>query len=342
VAGPAAPQEGQRRVRWLRRSGQPAPHDEAVPEPADDVEDVEVIADDTPAAVRRIGEVAAAASAHRDDAKVRSIARLGEPVAPLVIDNFRPEPAYDPVIGPDLAAARTRVGLSVDELADRTRIRPHVIESIEVDDFAACGGDFYARGHIRTLARVLGKDPGPLLARFEERYASAPINARTVFEAELSTGMVGSMRRTSGGPNWALLVGAVLAVVLVWSLVRLLAGAGGPVLEDPPPMLNGSGGIGTVARPPQQARPAPAAKPVATTLTAVNGGTHVVVRDGQGAVVYRGDMVIGEVQQLEAAPPVTVVADDGSVLAVSLGGRDLGFLGEAQTPTTRTYARPSR
>ena len=163
-----------------------------------------------------------------------------------------------------------------------------------------------------------------------------------MFEAELSTGMVGSMRRTSGGPNWALLVGAVLAVVLVWSLVRLVAGAGGPALEEPPPMLNGSGGIGAVARPPQQAQQAPAARPVATSLTAVNGGTHVVVRDGQGAVVFRGDLVIGEVQQLEVSPPVTVAADDGSVLSVSLGGRDLGFVGEAQAPTTRTYRRPTR
>ncbi len=276
------------------------------------------------------------------DSKVRAIARLGDPVAPLVIDNFRPEPAYDPVIGPELAAARTRVGLSVDELADRTRIRPHVIESIEVDDFAACGGDFYARGHIRTLARVLGKDPVPLLELFEARYASAPVNARTVFEAELSTGMVGSMRRTSGGPNWALLVGAVLALVLVWSLVRLLAGTGDEVLEDPPPMLNGSGGIGAAYEPQPAAQQAPPANPVATTLTAVNGGTHVVVRDGQGAVVYRGDLVIGEVQQLEVEPPVTVVVEDGSVLSVSLDGRDLGFVGEAQAPTTRTYQRPSR
>ncbi len=94
------------------------------------------------------------------DDRVRPIAQLGEPVEPLVIDDFVTEPAYDPVIGPELAAARTRVGLSVDELADRTRIRPHVIESIEVDDFAPCGGDFYARGHIRTLARVLGTRPG--------------------------------------------------------------------------------------------------------------------------------------------------------------------------------------
>ena len=89
----------------------------------------------------------------------------GNPVEPLVIDEFAVEPADDPVIGPELAAARTRLGLSVDQLAERTRIRPHVIESIEVDDFAPCGGDFYARGHLRTLARVLGHRRGAAARR---------------------------------------------------------------------------------------------------------------------------------------------------------------------------------
>jgi cytoskeletal protein RodZ len=74
----------------------------------------------------------------------------------MVVDDFAIEPAEEPVIGPQFVAARTRLGLSVDQVAERTRIRPHVIESIEVDDFVPCGGDFYARGHIRTLARILG------------------------------------------------------------------------------------------------------------------------------------------------------------------------------------------
>ena len=105
--------------------------------------------------------------------RVSPIARPGDPVDPLVIDDSAAEPAEDPVIGPELAAARTRLGLTVDQLAERTRIRPHVIESIEVDDFDPCGGDFYARGHLRTLARVLGIDAAPLLAAYDERYADA-------------------------------------------------------------------------------------------------------------------------------------------------------------------------
>ncbi len=187
--------------------------------------------------LRRPGSVDLVFERVEVDDRVRPISTLGDPVEPLVIDDYVTEPAYDPVIGPELTAARTRLGLSVDELAERTRIRPHVIESIEVDDFAPCGGDFYARGHLRTLARILGKDAGPLLEAFEERYATAPINARRVFEAELATGMTGSMRSTVGGPSWSLMVGVVLCLVLVWGVLRLFTTE---PTDVPAPVINGS------------------------------------------------------------------------------------------------------
>ena len=83
--------------------------------------------------------------------------------ATVLIDDLADVPIVDPVIGPQLRAARERLRLSIDQLAERTRIRPHVIEALEIDDFVPCGGDFYARGHLRTLARVLGLDAAPLL-----------------------------------------------------------------------------------------------------------------------------------------------------------------------------------
>ncbi len=265
--------------------------------------------------------------------RVRPIAQLGDAVEPLVIDDFVTEPAYDPVIGPELAAARTRVGLSVDELADRTRIRPHVIESIEVDDFGPCGGDFYARGHLRTLARVLGQDPGPLLAQFEERYATAPVNARKVFEAELATGMTGSMRSTVGGPNWGLLVAVVLCLVLVWGVVRILATQ--PVEQlTPAPTLNGSAGVGHTGEHPA---PAPAvAAPLHLAVVGTGAGTQVVVRDGSGKVVYAGTLVGGVRKPLVATPPVRVHASDAGAVSVSVAGQDRGPVGAAGRPGTRT------
>ena len=268
---------------------------------------------------------------------VRPIATLGDAVEPLVIDDFVTEPAYDPVIGPDLAAARTRVGLTVDELAERTRIRPHVIESIEVDDFAPCGGDFYARGHLRTLARVLGQDPGPLLQKFDDRYATAPINARRVFEAELATGMTGSMRSTVGGPNWGLLVGAVLSLVLVWGLVRLFATEPPELIQSPTPVLNGSAGVGDT-----YPEAVPAAKrpvPVAVRATA---GSRVVVRNGEGRIVWAGRLDAGERKAVRVAPPVRVQASNAGAVGVRVSGERRGTVGEPGEPGRRTFTRSAR
>lgn len=348
VATDEAGRATDRRSRWRRRSEE-VPDADGV-EPGDEQDAERLAGDLEPSAPLRVVE---AVTPHEEatapalpqqpvsplesrSSRVRAIAKLGDPVAPLVIGDFEPEPAYDPVIGPELAAARTRVGLTVDELAERTRIRPHVIESMEVDDFAPCGGDFYARGHIRTLARVLGKDAGPMLEAFERRYATAPVNARRVFEAELATGMTSTRRGAVGGPNWALLVAAVLALVLVWSAVRLFAGDPQVTLENPPPVLNGSGGLGKG----YGAQAAAPASQVPATVTAVKGGAHVQIRDGDGALVYEGDLAMGQSKQLSVDPPVTVVVDDGAAVAVRMAGRSLGFVGTTSAPATKVYLRP--
>ncbi|MCH1867488.1 RodZ domain-containing protein [Nocardioides sp. CFH 31398] len=288
-------------------------------------------ADDLPEvrALRRPGSVDLVGDDEVWGARVRPIAQGGAPVEPLAIDDFGVEPAADPVVGPELAAARTRLSLSVDQLAERTRIRPHVIESIEVDDFAPCGGDFYARGHLRTLARVLGVDAAPLLAAYDERYSDAPIDPRRVFAAELATGSHGSIRGTRGGPSWSVLVAAVMVVVLAWSVARLVMDD--PVDLDPAPALNGSAG---------PASPAPVADPVPLTITAVNAGATVTVTDGEGEVRFDDDLAMGESTELELAPPVRIQTSDGGAIETTLDGRDNGPLGEAGQPASDTLVPP--
>lgn len=278
--------------------------------------------------LRRPGRVSLVEEKETWGDRVRAIARPGEPVEPLVLDDFEVEPAEDPVIGPELAAARTRLGLTVDQLADRTRIRPHVIEAVEVDDFEPCGGDFYARGHLRTLARVLGVDVAPLLASYDERYAHAPINPRRVFEAELATGAHGSIRGTRGGPNWSVLVAVVMALVLCWSIARLVMDTP-PELRGAQPVLNGSGG-------PQGAGTAPVADPVAVVVSAPSGGAQVVVRDAAGEDVFKGNLAVGQTRELKASPPVRVMSSDGAV-TVSLAGGEAQAIGEPGVAGQRTF-----
>src|SRR3981081_4863717 len=86
-------------------------------------------------------------------------------------------------IGATLAQARRDSGLTVTQVSQRTRIRETIIRGIEQGDFSACGGDFYARGHIRSIAAVVGADPRPPIREYDEAH-SAPeaIRAADVFE----------------------------------------------------------------------------------------------------------------------------------------------------------------
>lgn len=244
----------------------------------------------------------------------------------LVLDEFVVEPAPDPVIGPELAGARTRLGLTVDQLSERTRIRPHVIEALEVDDFAPCGGDFYARGHLRTLARILGVDAEPLLATYAERYADAPIDPRRVFAAELATARGGALRSTRG-PSWSVLVAAVMAVVLVWSIARLVMDDG-PSVQPQVRGINSSGGVNNDF--------GAAAEPVPVVITAAGGGARVVARDGAGEIVFDGQLAFNQSQSFQAAPPVRISTTDGS-LEVTLDGAERGAVGSTGQQAQQTY-----
>jgi cytoskeletal protein RodZ len=244
-----------------------------------------------------------------------------------MIDDRAAVETVDPVIGPQLVAARERLRLSIDQLADRTRIRPHVIEAIEIDDFVPCGGDFYARGHLRTLSRVLGVDVGPLLATYDERYADAPIDPRRVFEAELATGRHGPIRGTRGGPNWSVIVAAVMTVVLAWSVARLVMDHPTATSPASPSLADGSAGLTSGGQ---------AAAPVAVVLGAAGGGAHVVVRDGTGKVVFTGSLAFGQSRTLQVSPPVRIQTTDGS-LEVSVDGQDHGAIGKTGQPAQDVF-----
>ncbi|MCW2846028.1 MAG: hypothetical protein JWR90_2 [Marmoricola sp.] len=244
-----------------------------------------------------------------------------------------PQPAPDAMIGPMIAAARNRARLSIDTLSERTRIRPHVLESIEVDDFEACGGDFYARGHLRTLARVFGLDPEELLDLYDEHYAKAEIDARQVFEAELATGIGGGVRATYTGPRWSLLAACVLALAGVWGVARVFNDTP-QELVSPAPNVVDSAGLA-------KADPAETPKMTLATLEVAAAGDspQVVIRDRDGKILWAGKLADGQHQQIIGLAPFDVTASIGRAVKVSYLGKAKGSVGDAQAAASRQFGQ---
>jgi cytoskeletal protein RodZ len=164
-------------------------------------------------------------------------------------------------IGDTLAQARSQAGLTITQVSQRTRIRETIIRGIEHNDFSACGGDFYARGHIRSIARVVGADPEELIREYDATH-SAPeaIRAADVFEP--ATPIKLKERRS---PNWSIAMLIVLALVVGYGVYRAVA-----AVASPGHVAAGSHSGSPPATPPtHSATPTPTPTPTPTS--------HVVV-----------------------------------------------------------------
>jgi cytoskeleton protein RodZ len=71
-------------------------------------------------------------------------------------------------LGSLIAKARKDAGLSLEDLAAKTNIRISVLSEIEKDNFEHCGGETYARGHVRNIASILKVDQKEFIRLYEE------------------------------------------------------------------------------------------------------------------------------------------------------------------------------
>ncbi len=297
-------------------------------EPVDAVRDArpaaraEVTRDST----RRL-PTAPAVPAQRASAAPVLVARVGG----VVLDGEGTGAPEHAVIGPLVAAARHRARLSIDTLSERTRIRPHVLERIEVDDFGACGGDFYARGHLRTLARVFGLDGDELVALFDEHHAHAEIEARQVFEAELASGIGGGVRAAHTGPRWSLLAACVLALASVWGVARMFNDTPQELVSPAPNVVDSAG----LAATDQSRQPRSTLAPL--EVHAVGASPQVVVRDRDGKILWAGKLAEEQRQQVIGLAPFDVTASNGAAVKVAFLGKAKGAVGESSAAASKRY-----
>ncbi len=135
-------------------------------------------------------------------------------------------------IGATLAAARRRSGLTLSEVSTRAGVMEPIIQGIEHDDYAACGGDSIARAHIRAIAGAVGEDPVPLMDEFNERWQSADDTAADDIPGDVTT-LVPDLApappprtRERRRVRWTAALAVLVLAVLGFASYKLAAGVG--------------------------------------------------------------------------------------------------------------------
>ncbi|GAA2268596.1 helix-turn-helix domain-containing protein [Actinomadura luteofluorescens] len=242
-------------------------------------------------------------------------------------------------IGETLAEERQRAGLSVTQVSLQTRIRETVVRSMEADDFSACGGNFYARGHIRSISRVIGIDPEPLVAEFDAAHGGAPqpVSAVSAFEPEQPVAF-----RERRSPNWSAAMALALALVVIYGIVQVVGHGGGgerrtarQVAGTPAPSTPSA-----TPAPPQSSAPvAEAPRTKVEVRVEAKRTTWLNVQGDKGRPLFSGMIREGEQKSFSAKKKVRLVIGVGGSVNLIVNGKDLGSPGKGKGVQRLTFDR---
>ncbi|MGC0374420.1 MULTISPECIES: helix-turn-helix domain-containing protein [unclassified Streptomyces] len=233
-------------------------------------------------------------------------------------------------VGRALRQARIAAGLTVDDVSTATRVRIAIVHAIEADDFAPCGGDVYARGHIRTLARAVDLDPAPLIAQYEAEHGGgrpAPTPAAPLFEAE-------RIRPERRGPNWTAAMVAAIVVVIGFVGFTMVKGDddGGKanVADGATPSKPAASPTPKSEKPvapePEPSDSAIAAAPqdkVTVQVSAADGRSWISAKDHNGRQLFDGLLKQGESKTFQDSTKINLVLGDAGAIDLFVNGKKI-------------------
>ncbi len=219
-------------------------------------------------------------------------------------------------IGVPLRAAREAHGLSVEDVAEATRIRPRVLQALEAGALHTIGPPFYVRSFLRTYSEELGIDPAPLLAEVPD--AGGP-------DLHAIPGTPPASPAVETSPLVRRLSTAVTCLLLLGVLVVTDAHVDGPAsTATPEPLVPVvADDAGTDPRP-AVPLPAPSPRAVETepardVALVVLGGESWIRVTVDGEVLEEGIQPHGWVLPIDGDRPVVVRAGNAGVVHLRVG-----------------------
>jgi Helix-turn-helix domain/Domain of unknown function (DUF4115) len=220
-------------------------------------------------------------------------------------------------IGDTLADARRHAGLTVTQVSQQTRIRETIIRDIEQGDFTQCGGDFYARGHIRSIAGAVGTDPAPLISEYDADHG--PVSAMRAADVFGPTRPIKIRERRS--PSLTMIVALVLLAVIGFGAYRLASSRGHS--GHPAALLPTSRPSAHVAATPKASpTPSPTPSDVVIKVDAAREDCWVLLtRASDGSQIFMGVVSVGTSMTWTEAEAVNIRLGNPGGIVLTVDGQ---------------------
>jgi transcriptional regulator with XRE-family HTH domain len=121
-------------------------------------------------------------------------------------------------IGEEIAKARKAARLTIEDLAEKTNIPRTLLRDMENNNFLKCGGDTYARGHLREIAQELNVSKKLFLDLYESEVSAPEILISTSLQDSNVLDNYQAPKRIS----WKILVATSISALIIFTISQMV------------------------------------------------------------------------------------------------------------------------
>ena len=240
-------------------------------------------------------------------------------------------------LGSTIRDAREAAHLSIESLSESTSIRMGLLNEMENNNFSHCGGDTYARGHLRNIAARVGINPQVFLDLYNEEHSTE----HRAIQDLLVENNVMQVPREEKTLSWKVPAIISIAVLVVIGFVQIVISnqsSDTPVTTQPTVAASANPTPATSHAPAAQVSPSitPQSGPIILTIAATRGNSYIdIVVDGKH--VSKGSFFQGDSKTFQGNTAISIYLSNPAGLDLTLNGKQLPPLGGQNEEVRRTF-----
>jgi cytoskeletal protein RodZ len=240
-------------------------------------------------------------------------------------------------LGQVIRDARIAARLSIEQVSESTSVRIGLLTEMENNSFVHCGGDTYARGHLRNIANKVGVDPNVFIKLYNEEHS---LESRAIGDLLVENNVM-QVPHEKKAISWKVPAAISLSVLFLFGVIQIVTSNQS---SDGQPVAAAS--AAPTAEAPVAPSPTPSPEPSISTevsdgkvtlkLSAVRGNSYIdVIVDGTR--VIKGSLFQGDTKNFEGSRAISVYLSNPAGVDVTHDGELLPPLGGQNEEVRRTF-----
>ena len=240
-------------------------------------------------------------------------------------------------LGSTIRDAREAARLSLESLSESTSIRMGLLTEMENNNFSHCGGDTYARGHLRNIAAKVGIDPKVFIDLYNEEHSTE----HRAIQDLLAENNVMQVPREQKKISWKVPATFSLAILLVIGVVQIVLSNQSSTTPTTPEVevsesAKPAASPSSISSPSATASVNARTEPLTLTITAARGNSYIdIIVDGERAI--KGSLFQGDSKSFKGDTAISIYLSNPAGLDLTLNGKALAPLGGQNEEVRRTF-----